>query len=316
MKGETNNNNNQVIVRNKDDSLLFSTSVIYEQNIDELWIFIKDLNKTTKILDVIDNFYFIRGDNTWNVGNIFSLDLIGLTPLKFKCKKTTQNKDKKIIIWKIKGDIGISFFMKLCLYRITQNDKTLVKSTIWQTEKENEINDYKSTREYFLNLEYNILLKKSNYLNNLKKDIIVYESAIIKTNYLNVWNYIIDFKEGFEIWRLIGNNMEFNNTKIVEGAFLKCYINDLKHTAFFKIIEIKTYKKKKSCKIKFETIGTYADYLVQITEYKINNINDNKTQLSIQYKLKYDINKDFVTNLRNKTKEALKKYKIYFEEQK
>ena len=67
-------------------------------------------------------------------------------------------------------------------------DKTLVKSTISQNE--NELSDYTANRNYYLNLEYNMLLTKSNYLQNLKEDFISYESCIIKKIF---WEFCILF---------------------------------------------------------------------------------------------------------------------------
>ena len=42
------------------------------------------------------------------------------------------------------------------------------------------------TKKYYLNLEYQRLAKKSEYLNKINKDVISYESCIINKNYLEV----------------------------------------------------------------------------------------------------------------------------------
>ena len=164
------------------------------------------------------------------------------------------DRNKKVIKWKAKGDIGISFYKQVYLYRITNCDKTLVKSTISQNE--NELNDYTTNRNYYFNLECNMLLTKYNYLQNLKEDFISYESCIIKKNFLNVWYFILDFKKMAHISPTIAKNIEYNEPKIREGTFLKFFFDDLKITVFMRISEIKIYKKKKSWWIKLETIGS------------------------------------------------------------
>ena len=304
---------NHQIIPKKDNSLLFSTSLVFEENIDKLWFFLRDLNNEIKLIDYLENLQYIKGDNSWNKGNIVSINWIGFANIKFKCKSIFDNKNKKIIKWKAKGDIGIEYYKKVSLYRITQNDTTVVKSTVWQAEKEKEVNDYNTTRNYYLNLEYNILLKKSNYLKNLKKDINLYESCIIKSNYKKVLNFILDFNNLSQIWNNIGKNFESNNFKIEEDSFLKFEINDLPTTIFYKIIEIKIYKKKKCSKIKLEAIGTNIGYIPKLVEYKIIKIDDNRTQISILNKVKYDITKDLLTRIQNIIKEALKKYKLNIE---
>ena len=74
-------NINNKLIKNKIDTLLFSTSLIFEQNIDKLWIFLRDLNNETKAIDYLDNLQYVKGKNTWIQGNIFSYNWIGLTPL-------------------------------------------------------------------------------------------------------------------------------------------------------------------------------------------------------------------------------------------
>ena len=69
----------------KESSFLFSTSLIFEENIDKLWLFLKDVSAETKVVDFLDNFKFINGENTWTPGNIFSLYWIGVSNIEVKC---------------------------------------------------------------------------------------------------------------------------------------------------------------------------------------------------------------------------------------
>ena len=133
---------------------LFSTSLIFEQNIDTIWLYLKDLNNIINTIDFFENLKFISGNNTWIEGNIFSLNWIGLTYLEIKCIYIKSSYYKKIIIWKVKADIGINFYKSLCLYKITQNNKTLVKSIISRTEDKNELIDFNGSRNYYLNFEF------------------------------------------------------------------------------------------------------------------------------------------------------------------
>ena len=303
-------------IKQKEDSLLFSTSLVFEQNIDKLWLFLRDLNNETKAIDFLDNLQYIKGENTWIQGNICTFNWIGLTTLQLKCTKSHVDRNKKVIKWKAKGDIGITYNRQIYLYRITQNNKTLVKVIVSQNEKENELVDYTANRNYYLNVEYNILKTESNYLKNLKEDIISYESCIINKNFINVWNFILDFKKMILISPIIAKNIEFNEEKIKEGVFFKFFLNNLNKTVFMRVKEIKTYKKLKSRWIKIETIGTNIDDLPKLVEYKIMILENNKTQLSISHIFHYNINKDYIGKLKIKKKEAIKKYKEYIEEQK
>ena len=306
--------NNNIIKPHIEDSLLFSTSLIFEQNIEKLWLFLRDLNNEIKIVDYLENLKYTKGDNTWTKGNICEVNWVGLTPLKFKCISIITNKDKKAIKWKGKGDIGIKYYRTFYLYRITLNQKTLVKCVVCQTENENELNDFNSTRNYFLNLEYNILLKKSKYLNNIKEDINIYESCIIKNNFLKIWEFIIDIKKMCKVADF-NYDIEYNDSNLKEGSFIKYYSEETNENVFMRIIEIKRNQKRKFWWIRFETISTNLQKKPKFIENKITIIDTEKVQLSLLHKFSSDSNQEFINNYKNNLKEVIIKFKKYFEEQ-
>ena len=307
--------NNKDINPYIEDSLLFATSLIFEQNIDKLWLFLRDLNNEIKIVDYLEKLKFLKGDNTWTSGNICSVNWIGLTPLKFKCIYTEVDRNKKAIKWKGKGDIGIKYYKTIYLYRITQDHKTLVKTVVSETEKKNELIDYKTTRNFYLNLEYNILLEKSNYLNNLNENINSYESCIIKKNYLKVWAFILDFQN---LCKIINSKKKiiYSSPDLKEGTFIKYFFEELKKDVFLKIIELKCSQKKKSWWIKFETISSNIGKLPKMIEYKITIIDNEKTHLSILHTFPYTLNQDIINHYKINIKELIKKIKQNIEEQK
>ena len=306
--------NNNTISPYIEDSLLFSTSLIFDQNIDKLWLFLRDLNNEIKIVDYLENLKYIKGDNTWTIGNSWKINWVGLTPLKLKCISIISNKDKKIIKWKGKGDIGIKYYRTLYLYRITENQKTLVKCVVCQTEKQNELNDYKSTRNYFLNLEYKILLEKSKYLNNFNEDITIYESCIIKRNYLKVWEFLLDLKKMYKIADSTCDVL-YNNSNLKEGSFIKYYLDDIKMNVFMRIVQMKRTQKRKTWTIRLEVIRSKQQNLPIFIEYKITIIDNEKTQLSLLHKFSFNSNQDIINKYKIKIKEGIKKFKKYIEEQ-
>lgn len=293
--------------------VLFSTSLIYNQGIDKLWLFLRDLQNDVKILDKFDNFEFIKGDNTFIPGNKFSINWIGLTLLKFECISIKFDRTKKEIKWKAKGDIGIKYYKTMTLYRITHDSKTLVKVIITKKQKKTDINQTNTDYNYYLNLEYSFLLKKSLYLNGLNEDIISYESCIINKNYSIVWRYISDLKKLNEFAPIIGTNFEYNSPNIKVGVFLKFFIKELNIIVFMKIIEFEEIKKNKSCWIKLETIGSKVDNSPKMIEYKITIIDNKTTYLSIFHQFYNTNSKNYLKKFNINKKEIIKKYKILIE---
>ena len=306
----------KIIIPYDKNANLFTTSLIFEQNIDTLWLYMKDLNNTIKAMDFFENLKFIKGTNTWDEGNKFSFIWIGLTHLEAECIYIKSTCNKKIIIWKEKGDIGINFYKTLCLYRITKNNKTLVKSIISRTEHKNELIDFSGSRNYYLNNEFNILENKSKFLNNIKKDIISYESCIINVNYLKVWNFIIDLKKLAEIAPAIGSKIEYCGEKLKVCSFLKYYYDAIDKIVFYKIIGVEMPKKMKKWIYKLESIGINVKNIPKYIEIKVTIINENKTQLSLLHKFLYNTDQKFIEFFSVNKKEIMKKYVKYLEEAK
>jgi hypothetical protein len=307
--------NNKKDSNQKESPLLFSTSLIFDQNIDKLWIYLRDLTSDIRKVDYFERLHFIKGDNTWTPGNIYCINWIGLTRLEFKCIRTKVERNKKIIIWKVKGDIGINFYRMFSLYRITQNNKTLVKSIITRTENKNELIDVSETLNYYLNTEFNILSSISKNLNNRNDDLILYESCIINKNFIKVWEFISDLQKVCSLTTMDVKKIEFNEPNMKEGSFLKFFLENLKLFVFMKIVNIKTPKNKNCWCLTIETIGTKIDKFPKNIEFKIKKINNNQTQLSILHRFKYNMNKNFIKIFKINKQNNLKKYKKYIEEE-
>ena len=298
----------KTIIPYDEKSNLLTTSLIFDQNIDALWLYLKDFNNTVKAMDFFENLQFIKGNNTWNEGNIFSFNWIGLTHIEGKCIGIKSTSNKKIIIWKAKGDIGINFYKTLCLYRITKNNKTLVKSIISRTEHKNELIDFSGSRNYYLSTEFSILENTSKLLNNMKKDIKSYESCIINANYLKVWEFITDLKKLSEIAPIIGSKIEYSREKLKVGSFIKYYIDVLKKTVFFKITGVEMPKNMRNWIYKLESIGVNVKNVPIYIENKLTIIDENKTQLSILHIFSYNTDQKFVDIFNINKKEIMKKY--------
>ena len=143
-------------------SFLFSTSLLFDENIDKLWLFLKDLSLETKVVDFLDNFKLIKGENSWTPGNIFSIYWVGVSNIEVRCLSSNVTRMKKKIKWKFKCDIGISYYKTMILYRITNDDKTLVKFNFTRCEKNKDV-DFSSQMNYYANLQYEILVMLSQY---------------------------------------------------------------------------------------------------------------------------------------------------------
>ena len=314
MEDNTNINTKIKKEREKDESTVFSTSLVFDKNITKIWLFIRDFQNETRSIDFFDNLQYIKGDNTWTKGNIFTMNWLGLTRVKLQCINVMQDRNKNIIKWKVKGDIGLNYYKTIYFYRITNDDKTLVKTNITIERDNNDCIDYIASKNYYSNLDYNILLTKSKFVNSLKEDVISYESCVVHQSLENIWHNLTDLKKINQISFIIGRKLEIKDQQLREGSFLKFILEYLNIYIFMKIVEAKIYKKKKYGIIRLDTIGVKYNEIIKRIEYKIIKINENKTQFSILNILPPDINSDFMNQFQIYKKENIKKFKLFFEE--
>ena len=306
--------NKQSKILDKKENNLFSTSKIFDHNINKVWIHIRDLSPGVKIVPHCDNLKYIKGKNTWNIGNIFSYDWIGLTHLIIKCTFVNEEINRKIIQWKNNGDIGINYYKTYYFYKITKSDKTLVKIIVSKTEEINKLVDVSpGSGNFFKNLVFKELSIRAEYLNNMKEDIISYQSCIINAYYMEVWKLITNFKKLTEIIPSLGSNIEYKGSNLEPGAFVKFSFESSNIICFMKIIEIKTPKKKKIFIYKLQTIGTGIVSLPKNIEFKIAIINNSKSYLSLLHTFPNNTDKEFIKIFDINKKETIIKIKQYLE---
>ena len=208
-------------------SFLFSTSLIFDENLDKLWLILKDLSTEIKVTDFLDNLKLIKGDNTWNVGNIFSLYWVGVSNIEAKCLSSIETRMKKKIKWQYICDIGISYYKEMVLYRLTKEDKTLVKINITRYQK-NKLIDYHPQLDYYSKLHYEKLLSLSKHFKSIKKDKIAFQSCILDKNHIKIWNYTIDFRNISNLCPELIRNVEYKGPPDEVGTFIKCNLEDAK----------------------------------------------------------------------------------------
>jgi hypothetical protein len=297
----------------KEGSFLFSTSLIFDENIDKLWLFLKDLNLETKIIEFLDNFKLVKGVNTWTAGNLFSLYWVGVSNIEVKCISSFSSRMKKKIKWKFRCDIGISYFKTMILYRITNEDKTLVKVIVTRCEK-NKLIDFSPQMNYYANLQYQILDMQKAYLQNLKKDKKVFQSCTINKNHSQIWNFLMNIKNVEKLCPHFAKNIECKGSINEVGSFIKFYQCDLKKIFFFRITKIIIPDKQKTYKCRFEAVGTDLKNIPIIIEVQANMIEKNKTYISILFNFENKSDADFVNRYEINLKNLFNKLKEYINE--
>ena len=293
-----------------------SVSLISQENIDRCWLFFSDLvlcqsGNTNMVID----YKFDKGDNTYKVGNEFSCYWIGISKAHYKCLETYNNYLSKKISWIISLDIGIWVRKTYSIYPITSNNKALIKLKfeLLEPEKDESIN-FEETRDYYYHLQYSIMHKICKIMEESKKFNFIQESFIANTNLENCWKFITDFNKISKITcGKIGENFICRGNPEKCGTFWKCNLRNYK-IIYLRVKNISKSKKRNRWVYCLETIGSDLYILKQEIEINVTKINNNSCQISILVKFNEKFDRNTFNFKKKKLNDIMKKIKVFINE--
>ena len=302
----------KILKPEKDPSL--SVSYLSKENINRCWRFFSDVMLCkSAISNIAINYKLNKGDNTYNIGNEFSGYWIGISNLNYKCLESINKNDLRKISWNISLDIGYSIRKTYTIYPITSNNQSLIKLKfeLISPEKNEPIN-LEETKDYYYKLQYTILEKIVNLMEESSKYLFIQESFIVNSDFENCWETMTNLNLLSKISSgIIGENFEFNGDKEKVGTFGKCYIKKYNKYIFFRVNNISKRKKKNRWAYCLETFGAIICTIRQEIEISVTKINNNKSQIGILIKFKENIDKKLLEYKKMEIIELIKKIKTF-----
>ena len=316
MKSLVNNiinyNQKNIISKQNEKNKFLVVSYITEENIERCWLFFSDILKCQGTAsNIVRNYKLDKGKNTFIVGNEFSCYWIGISKIHYKCIESKNYYGIRKISWIIKLDIGFSIKKTYFIYPITNDDRTLIKLNLELIGAEmQEPMDFEETREYYYKLQYSIINKIINIMDESKEYHYLHESFIVQKSQNICWNYIINIKNISQVTSgEIGYKFICNGDPETIGSFWRCQIKEPNKIVFIKVKNISKSKKRNTWKYQLETIGTELEIIRHELIIKITKINNETSQISILIEFKEKINKknyDYKKKKMNKTIQKIK----------
>lgn len=295
------------------NNFLFQVSQIFNENIERVWNFIRDLSYNQKIVQEFPmKLKYIKGNNTYRIGNICSIHIQGFIKMFIECMKLKFQNMKKEIVWNISSDINISYKSTYYFYKVSAENKTLVKIIISKIPHilQNEIT-IGSSKSYYKEVYKNKLINFDKYISKSDKNMSNYESCIINSYFKDIWKIITNFVIFGEISPLIGTDIKCFGDHLKVGSFWKCKNGGI--VIYYKVIKVEMSNKRNCWSYYLETIGTNELIEKQELRFKVTKINNSKTFFSIEQIFKQYINTDRIKIKNNNIKEIFEKLKQYFE---
>ena len=305
------NKMDKINIKNEKDDYIKVSSIIINEKIERVWEFLVNPFYFKKILPKeFTNFKFKQKVSSFLPGDEVSFYWPGVSNIQTKFVSKIETTLSKKLIFDVFLDIGI-FYRKTCsLYKITNNNTTLLKIILSKIpNKEYEDDNFIS----FIKLNPNLYVSTFENLNKLIKTsfdkLYQIESFIVNKSRNISWDITTDFQKLSEINPNIGNNFSCRGNKFKKDSFIKCIYLD-KYT-FFIIKNVEQKKNKNKWVYALETIGSDVDYTKQEIQLWINEINEIKSQISIIHIFKQLMSKKDLDEFQNKKYEILKSIKDY-----
>ena len=286
----------------------------FKQDIERVWL----ITRCFDVLSLISNqghypCVFVKGQDTWKVGNLFKGNIYGVYPFLAKVYKSVNLPELKKIEWIFNILNKEYFIIRVELYKVTEDNTTVALKTVKYEEKKlsqkikEEIIKYNEIR-VFKHIEE--LLEKEP-INLLK-----YESGIITGKMEDIWDIVLDFNKCSKI--APNNNylpnINIKNIKVGEKIEVSALYNTEIRTFDFTL----KCKEQKSgwnkwlfvCEVSGGSPKKIARHTVLFQLTKINNY---ECQLTLITKFHEPIDNNEFKELSNRKKYLLLSVKDYFE---
>ena len=304
-------NDSENYVKKKDWKILEDTTYSFKQNIERVWEAIKYLN----FKFVLDDYpiIFKTGSNIYDVGNIFEGKLFNSYEFNAKVIKEKLFSDIKKIEWLFFIGNGEEFRIKLKLYKVTEDNSTVINTKMRYIPSNGENVIFKLKEKYKVNDFFKVIEKK------LKKESVrfyQYESGIILGNMEEIWDILTD---NAKLVSIAPNNscfVPFNINNVKVGDISKVPLTVRNIDGFLEIkLDLKENKEGwNKWAFGYSILGGGPFKIIkQTVQVELTKINKDETQLSVFTKIYDNIDMKMVKHLSEKKKYVIASLKDYFE---
>ena len=287
----------------------------FKQDIERVWLICRSFD----FLSLISNqghypCIFIKGEDTWKVGNQFKGNIFGLYPFVAKVNKSISLPEMKKIEWIFNILNNEYFIIKLEFLKVTEDNTTVALKTFKfeKTELGHEIEE----TFFKMNTKIRLFNRIEELLEKEPINLIKYESGIITGKMEDIWNLVLDFNK---FTTIAPNNNFLPNINIKD---LK--VGEKREVSVFLYNQVRTLDVTLKCKeerpgwnkwiIICEASGGHPKKIPRHTIlFQLTKINNNECQLSLLTKFHEPIDNDEFKEITNKKKYLILSIKDFFE---
>jgi hypothetical protein len=216
-------------------------SYVFKHHINRVWDIIKDAYVMQSIFEdtmICQNVTILKGNNTYDVGNIFTLLWRSILQVTYEVESVSIEDDFRQI--RLKCIKTVPFDMRFTyiysLYTTTIDNYTLMIMEILHEQVYFSTVDQKKMGE----LERKeVLTVIDNYLNQSVKDLYQVESVIIKTNINRLWSIITNWVEFRKLVPVIADRVVYLGDPLKKDSKLLLKWTNKNIECYLKVEEVR-----------------------------------------------------------------------------
>ena len=292
---------------------VFQNSYHFKQDIERVWLIVRSFDLLS-FLSCKGHYpcIFIKGEDTWKLGNIFKGNFFGISPFVARVNESINLPEIKKLEWLFNRE-NEYFIIGLELLKVTEDNSTVVIREL-KFEKEFMKNDLEIIQQQIVS---NITFEEvEKILEKEPINLLKYESGIINGKMKDIWDLITDFNK---LTAIAPNNNYLPNISIKEMK-----VGEKKEVTAFYNDKIRKFDITLKCKeekpgwnkwlVVCEISGGNPDKLPKhIILFQLTKISNNESQLTLLTKYFEPIETTEFKKITDKKKYLLLCIKDYFD---
>ena len=286
----------------------------FKQDLERVWL----LMRSFELLSLIKNqghypCLFIKGQDTWKLGNQFKGNILGKYPFISKVNKYISLPEMKKIEWLFNIFDNEYFIIRLELFKVTEDNSTVLLSKVKFENKERFLEVKKQNVMFG---EISFFQKIEQFLEKEPVNLLKYESGIISGKMEDIWDLVLDFNK-FTAIAPNNNflpNINIKNLKIEESVKASIFYGEELTTLD---LTLKFKDEKPGWNKWLIVLEASGGYPIKISKHttllQLTKINNYECQLTLITKFHEPVNNDIYKEISNRKKYILLCIKDYFE---
>jgi hypothetical protein len=281
----------------------------FNQNIEVVWDFVKDMDKTYKVLsDLRSETIFTKGNNSYEVGAEFNITWGHYRRLFSKVEEVKETDFHKMLVYEIESEPTYQKFKFIYnLFKTSVDDSTILKLE-FKYEGEG-LKIQKQQQEYITQERLEMMKRIENHLNTIEHE--QFESITLNCRLKHLWKVITNWKVLFKLVPKVGEecihdndfSLEVGKTFRVIWSLEKCLASTMK------IIKVNFDETNNLFEFSLLNSSEDCKFPLQEIHFKITQINKDYCFLEYKHKFLDPVKKEYISKITESKRNMLTKLK-------